>query len=293
MKNGSRPAGTQKTYFILIAGIVILLVAGAFFFLQQQNEPAPATPVRETVVAPPVPERSKSTPVLSDTPQEPAGDEESPYNEYRVITKDITLPGRKLLFGDKVFADERKSAGARKIILLQDPYKHPGSTAYQVNAGSLIEEYRFSDYKSNFSLAPFATLSPAVKNIILAENYSDGNKYGITQNADRAGVCLATGDFDGDGIGDVAVIMDNNEQQVCRLLILCTNKATRQPYVAFAENYADRMKLRGFRKRASVYMNTEHFVPAPQDGLIVRGEDVVLAVIYDSGLQKFKTYYQE
>ncbi|PSK91623.1 hypothetical protein [Taibaiella chishuiensis] len=292
MENSGKAKGSS-TSIVVITVLALVLAAGALFLWQYRNT-TPEPVVAPVAAAIPVPEKTTSAPAPPVEPQEPEGEEEeSPYSEYRVVANSIVLPGAKLLFGDKVFADERKSGSTRKIILLKNPYRYPGGTAYQVNPGSLIEEYRFEEYKNNFSLAPFSELSPAVKSVLLAENYSDGNKYSITQNAERAGVCLATGDFDGDGMKDIAVLMDNNEKQVCRLLILCTNKATRQPYVAFAENYADRMKVHGFRKRASVFMNTQHFVPAPQDGIIVRGEDVVLAVIYDSSLQKFKTYYQE
>ena len=101
------------------------------------------------------------------------------------------------------------------------------------------------------------------------------------------------GDFDGDGLRDVAVIQDNNEKQISHLLVICTNSATKMPYVAFEENYSDKMKINSFKKGALVFMNSDEFNNAPVDGLIVQGEDVKIAIMYDKDLQKFKTYQQE
>ena len=54
--------------------------------------------------------------------------------------------------------------------------------------------------------------------ILEADGYHDGRTYNVTQNADRAKSTLSTGDFDGDGVKDYAVILDDNEGQVSRLV---------------------------------------------------------------------------
>lgn len=209
-----------------------------------------------------------------------------------MISKSITLPEGKLNFGDKVYVDDSKSDEITKIVYLKNPYTDPNAQKYSMNAGQFISSYRFEEYRNNFSLSPFSELASGVKKIILDENSYDGNHYNVTQNAERAKSSVAFGDFDGDGLRDVAIIMDNNEKQICRLLIICTNKETKEPYVAFADTYSDKMKVRGFKKSASIYMNSPEFVKAPQDGIVITGEDVVLAVVYDSNLQKFKSFYQ-
>jgi hypothetical protein len=35
------------------------------------------------------------------------------------------------------------------------------------------------------------------------------------------------------------------------------------------------------------------FSKSPNDGIILKAEDIKIAIIYDNSLQNFKTYYQE
>lgn len=90
----------------------------------------------------------------------------------------------------------------------------------------------------------------------------------------------------------MAVILDNNEAQVSRLLVICTNAITKDPYLAYAENYNDKMRMNSFKKNAKVFMNTSTLVPSPYDGLILKADDAKIAIIYDKKNQKFRTYYQ-
>lgn len=228
----------------------------------------------------------------SETPDY-EGEEGPYYPEYRVISKTLPAGNLKLNYGDKVFVDDAKSTPSTKIIYLQNPLTVKNTPAYSVNGNNLIDDYQFTEYKKYFSLPPFSELMPAVKKLILDNDYSDGTQYEVTQNAERAKSSLSYGDYDGDGMTDAAVILDNVEKQSSHLLIICTNNATKLPYVAFEENYSDKMRINNFRKGSQVFMNTESLVSSPQDGVIAQAEDVKIAVIYDRSLQKFKTYSQE
>ena len=115
----------------------------------------------------------------------------------------------------------------------------------------------------------------------------------MTQNAERAKNVLSYGDYDKDGIADIAIVLDNTEEHISRLLLICTHSVTKEPYLGFAENYSDKIKVNSFKKGASIFMNSDAFSSAPNDGVMINGEDIKLAVIYDNSLQKFKTYYQE
>ena len=281
----------NKNKIFLIAGIAVaaaLLITFGFIFLNKEKPNPPVNPGRKLKDSARVQKKDSVIKVKDSvsTPgyRESEDEEESPYSEYRVIASTVTLSSGKLKFGDKVFADDRKSDADHKIILLQNPYQHPDAAKYKVDANFFIEDHRFDEYKNNFSLAPFSSLSSGVKNILLNENYSDGNKYMITQNKERAKSSVTFGDFDGDGIRDVAVLMDNNEKQISRLLIICSNEVTKRPYIAFAENYADKMK---------VSLDTTDYVPVVPNSIIVSGENAKLSIVYDTESQKFKTYYLE
>lgn len=221
------------------------------------------------------------------------GEEGEPYSEARVIAKTLPIGSSHLNFGDKVFVDDSKSTPASKVVYLQNPMIVKNAQPYAVNSAFFIDDYQFEDYKKNFSLPPFSELMPAVKKVILDENYSDGNRYEITQNADRAKSSISFGDYDGDGMKDAAVIMDNNEKQISHLLIICTNKATKMPYVAYEENYSDKVRINNFRKGSQIFMGGDAMQESPIDGVIANAEGAKIAIIYDKELQKFKSYTQD
>ncbi len=285
---------SKKNLYIGLGVLAALLLAGYFiFFSKKEKKPETITTTKNDSIGKSA--AVDSTKILKDSANvhNGYGEEGSPYSDYRVIAKSIEFSNGSLTYGDKVFVDDVKSTGRTKIIYLQNPITNKNTPAYTIDDGLVISDYQFEEFKTYFSLSPFSSLPPAVKKLLLEGNYSEGNQYKITQNADRAKSCFAQGDFDGDGIMDTAVIMDNNEKQISRLVIVCTNAATKQPYVAYAENYSDKMKIRGYKKGASVYMNSSDFVKSPKDGIILTSEDIVLAIIYNSQLQKFKTYVQE
>lgn len=283
---------SKKTLYIILAILIVVFITIAFIFFNSkkgQNQTIKKGNDSTSIA------KKDSTVIGKDSTRATEYNEEegSPYSEYRVISNSVNLPDGKLNFGDRVFVDDSKSNETTKIVYLKNPDTDANSLSYSMNAGAFIESYQFDEYKNNFSLTPFSELAPDVKKTILGEHYDNGNEYTVTQNAERAKSSVAFGDFDGDGLKDVAILMDNNEKQICRLLIICTNKETKKPYVAFAESYSDKMRINSFKRNASIYMNTEELTSSPQDGVIVKGEDISLAIVYDSNLQKFKTFSQE
>lgn len=274
----SNPDRKKKIY--IAAGLSAVLIAAGIFIYINKTKPLPHVPGKAPKDSLSIAKKDSVSTVKDTLKSAEYEGEESPYSEYRVIAGSVNLPSGKLNFGDRVFADDSKSTESRKVILLQNPYKFPGTPGYDADAGLFIEDYRFDEYKNNFSLPPFVSLPTGVKKILMNENYSDGNKYSITQNKERAKSSVVLGDFDGDGIRDAAVLMDNNEKQISRLLIICSNEVTRLPYIAFAENYSDKMKIR---------LDQTDYAPVSRSGIIVTGEDIELSVLYDPDSQKFKT----
>lgn len=277
-----QPQRLTKNKIFLISGVPALLLIACVFIFFRKSEPVPAKnpkPLRKDSI---LAKRNDSLVKPKDTIDNNGaeGEEESPYTEYQVIANTVPLSSGKLNFGDKVFVDESKSDTDYKTITLQNPFQFPNAAKYRVNTSFFIESYRFDEYKTNFSLPPFSTLYTGVKKLLLNENYSDGNKYNITQNKERAKSCVAFGDFDGDGVRDVAVIMDNNEKQISRLLIICSNEVTKQPYIAFAENYSDKVKI---------HTDMTEYAPPKPNAVIVSSDDISLSVGYDKESQKFKT----
>jgi hypothetical protein len=158
-------------------------------------------------------------------------EEEYGFQEYRVIANDAFLrnqplisensKAQKIIFGDRLFLrlEDIKNGFAKVYFTMPKNYTKPTEQAYYITESVLINQYEFENYEANFSLAPFSGLASKVKKIILNEIYNDGTSYNLTQNQERAKTAIAYGDYDKDGTTDVAVVMDNNEKQISRLLI--------------------------------------------------------------------------
>ena len=276
-----------------IIGALILGVSGYFVFFGKNKDAEKVVSQNDSVLV----SKDSANVAKKDSLSGDYEGEYDPYTLYKVISNTLTLPnGQKLNFGDEVYLDEEKSSSGNSIIYLNNPHKVPSTKQYPISVDDevLIDSYSFTEFKNSFSLPPFSSLPPGVKKVILeADGYHDGKTYNVTQNADRAKSTLSTGDFDGDGVKDYAVILDDNEGQVSRLVIISINKVTKKPYVSFAENYNDKLKLKSFSKGASIYMNSSSFIKAPRDGVLISNEVGGLVVIYDTNAQKYKTYEQQ
>ena len=275
-----------------IIGTLILGVSSYFVFFGKNKEAEKEVPHTDSALV----HKDSANIAKKDSLSDEYEDGYDPYSMYKVISNTFTLPnGQKLNFGDEVYVDEEKSSPGSKIIYLNNPYKVPSTKQYpiSVDGEDLIDAYSFAEFKNSFSLPPFSSLPPGVKKVILdADGYHDGRTYSVTQNADRAKSTLSTGDFDGDGVKDYAVVLDDNEGQESRLVIISINKVTKKPYVSSAENYNDKLKLKSFSKGASIYMNSPSFVKAPRDGILISNEGGGLVIIYDTNAQKYKFYEQ-
>ena len=276
-----------------IIGALILGVSGYFVFFGKNKDAEKVVSQNDSVLV----NKDSAKVAKKDSLSGDYEGEYDPYTLYKVISNTLTLPnGQKLNFGDEVYLDVEKSTSGNSIIYLNNPYKVPSTKQYPISVDDevLIDSYSFTEFKNSFSLPPFSSLPPGVKKVILeADGYHDDRTYNVTQNADRAKSTLSTGDFDGDGVKDYAVILDDNEGQVSRLVIISINKVTKKPYVSFAENYNDKLKLKSFSKGTSIYMNSSSFIKAPRDGVLISNEVGGLVVIYDTNAQKYKTYEQQ
>lgn len=295
----------NKQLYYIIGGLAALLLAGlVYFFVSKKDQKKPEI-VNAGVKMPPDSAKVDSARTTASSPEGYEGEEGEyePYTENYVIAKDANLrdaPNAQtsniagnLKFGQKLYVDNQYESPNFAKVYLDKPVKNVTSQAYYMLKSNVVEYYNFDDFKQSFSLGKFSELEARVKRLILDNKYNDGTTYTITQNADRAKNTVAYGDFDNDGQLDVAVILDNNEKQSSRLLIICTNQSSKEPYLAYAENYSDKMRLSSFKKKALIYMNSDSLIPSPIDGVLLNSENAKLVILYDKNNQKYRTYYQD
>jgi hypothetical protein len=161
-----------------------------------------------------------------------------------------------------------------------------------VSSSTLVSEYAYTEFKTSFSLPEFSKLDSKLKKLVLDNSTSDGIKYSLTQNASKAKTSIAYGDYDSDGLEDVALILDDLKSQSSRILVICNNKVTQEPYIAFSENFGEYFAVRSFKKGTKIFINSPNVVPAPVDGLVFQNENTRLALLCNRLTKKFKEYDQ-
>lgn len=293
--NQPKDNNKQSLKYIIISAIALLIAVASYFIFKQKNDPnvTPKITKTDSILKKNDSLNRKINADSLTTKIHEEGDEEGEtYGNFVYVGKGQVLGEKQLKFGDVVYVDYQKSGEGKKIVYLENPYEKINLPTYNINSDNLIDESTFESYKKNFSLVPFTSLPSSVKDLILDNHYSNGNDYSITQNEERAKSTICYGDFDGDNSKDFAILLDNNEKQISRLLVICTNSATKKPYIGFAENYNDKMRINSFKKGASILIDSE-MQSADMDGIILKGEDLKLAIVYEKNLQKFKTFYQE
>lgn len=117
-----------------------------------------------------------------------------------------------------------------------------------LNEKTIVTEYEFEKFKKYFSLKEFTLLESKNKRIILENSIVEGESYSLTQDAKRAPDVLVTGDFDGDGLSDFCVVLDNAKNRNSAVLVFLNKAETQEPYLAFSHVFDDYAKIIKFNK---------------------------------------------
>ena len=237
-------------------------------------------------------------------------DEGEDYEEYEKYTESYVIGSevflrdapskdankvKSLFFGNKLYVKDYYDDKDYYTVYLTKPVneKNPTEQSYYVLSSTIVTSDEFNQFKTSFSLDPYSKLDSKVKKLILDENYSESVNYEVSQNSDRVKNTICFGDFDQDNLRDVVVILDNNEKQYSRLLVICNNKGSNEPYLAYAENFDDKVLINSFKKGAKIFDGTsDDLVSSPRDGVILNTESSKYVIMYDPKYQKFKSFAQ-
>jgi hypothetical protein len=287
----------NKPFLITLAIFALTLVCLLFYFLgkgSQKKEPT----VKNNITVQKDEKKDK---------KDEDGDEYEEgfyYEKVRVISNEAKLRRQptndpkdvfqNIPFGHTLYTRDREEDKDFVIVYLTDPgnVETPTEKAYFIRQNALVDSYHFEYYSKYFSIEPFKSLHSDVKRLIYENDNSSSNTYYVSQNSTRIKKAIAMGDFDSDGLGDIAIVLDNPENQYSRLLMICHNKATQKPYLAYAENFYEIASINSFKRGAKIYNQSYNLYSSENDGIILQSEGTKLAVVYDSELFKFRTISQ-
>jgi hypothetical protein len=216
-----------------------------------------------------------------------------------------------LKFGDKVYIksvyyDEESGEGVNADESLLEDEKANGYVAVYLKKPKSLNEkpigyvsekvlthaYEFEKYKKSFSLPEFQKLDSRIKQIILESSYHNGKNYEITESAQKAPNAICFGDFDGDGLKDVAVVLDNVEKETSLVLVMLMNAATKEPYIAFKQEFNEYLKVKKKPKNSLQTLADDNSNPytkvAALDFVEIYGVNSASYVIYDEDSNKMK-----
>jgi hypothetical protein len=199
--------------------------------------------------------------------------------------------------GDDTYSDESILENERKngfvAVYRTKPKKISDKPFGYVSEKVIVSQYEFDNYKESFSLKEFSILDVKIKKAIIENSYYNNQSYTLTQNSQRAPHVLTTGDFDGDGTKEFAVILDNvQDGAASSLLIFLTNKETKEFYLTFRESYTDFFKINFLQKGSTILENAQETVLSNDAISIMADEYKTIAFVYDSEAGKFISYEQ-
>ena len=119
-------------------------------------------------------------------------------------------------------------------------------------------EYEFKQYQKYFSLPEFQKLDSQIKRIILDNDYVNNKSFYLTESSQKAPNAICAGDFDGDGLKDVAVVLDNVENESSLILVFLMNSSTKEPYVAYKKEFYEYLKIKKNSKNTAFTIINEN-----------------------------------
>ena len=200
--------------------------------------------------------------------------------------------------------------------LLREGVRQNGKTYYKIlSSSNEVDKYKKNNYYIEsideydlygtwydgdkfmriFPLKEVQQLPTHVKKALVKsmEEHSDDN-FCFTQDVNRVKSSVIQTDFNCDNEEDFAIVVER-ANQANALHILCYNKDLNQSYSAYYDYNGGIATIRFFNKGATIYMNSEQLVKAPNCGVMYEStqkDGYKYAVLYDPTTMQFNQYWQ-
>ncbi|RZK73636.1 MAG: hypothetical protein EOO92_18200 [Pedobacter sp.] len=131
-----------------------------------------------------------------------------------------------------------------------------------------------------------ANFKSCISDYFMANAYHTNKDYGFTTISNRARDVIAYGRLTGEAKPDMAILIENAEARMSKLVIF--NEAENLScHAVYEEEFTGLPIINSFKKGALIYKNTTEFVKSPLDGIIVKDKNNKFVILYDPEFKRF------
>jgi hypothetical protein len=154
-----------------------------------------------------------------------------------------------------------------------------------------VQKEKFKDYKPEIKEEEIIKYSATILDAVETNSDFDGTIYFLSENAKRSKEALAFGDYNNDGVKDMAVIVDDTSSSKSGILIFF--KGVEGYKLAYKKGFASRVSLKTIKKETPIVLKVESTI-FPSDGVYATEKSGNSYFhIYDNDVNEFMVIVKE
>ena len=159
-----------------------------------------------------------------------------------------------------------------------------------ISEEEFVSKKAFKDYKPEVKVEEIVTIDIKFLDVIEANSTFDDVPYFLSDNAKRIKNTLIFGDYNNDGVQDMAAIVDDIDGKKSGILIFFKKDDVYK--LAFKRSFNSLMNGKTIKKETPIILKSDSTI-FPLDGIYVTGKENNYFFVYDSESNDFMTITKE
>lgn len=160
-----------------------------------------------------------------------------------------------------------------------------------IDEKEFVTKQAFKNYKPEIKVEEIVKIDVKYLDVIEANSSFDDVPYFLSDNAERVKSALIFGDFNNDGVNDMAAIVDDIDERKSGVLVFF-NKDGNYKFV-YKKAFNAIMNAKTIKKETPITLKTESTL-FPLDGIYISGKrENTYFIVYDSEMNEFITIIKE
>ena len=155
-----------------------------------------------------------------------------------------------------------------------------------ISEEEFVAKKAFKNYKPEITVEEIVKIDIKFLDVIEANSTFDGIPYFLSDNAERVKNTLLFGDFNNDGIQDMAAIIDDIDVKKSGILIFFKKDGVFK--LAFKRSFLGVMKGKTVKKETPIILKSDSTI-FPLDGIYITGKENNYFLVFDSESNDFMT----